>query len=180
MILVFDTETTGLIKAESTPLEKQPKIIEYAGIKLDNDLNEVERFQCLINPQQKLESIITDITGLTDNQLKDEKTFGGVYNDLYDFHQGVTTWVAHNVQFDFQMMFNDLRRIEKQWNFPYPKKYICTSDGTTFLNKGKRFKLGQLYEVATGKKIINAHRAMNDVEALVEVLRWLKSEHQFI
>ena len=49
-MIVFDTETTGLPLTHSAPLESQPKIIEIAVIKLDFDMNEVERFEALVNP----------------------------------------------------------------------------------------------------------------------------------
>lgn len=46
--IVFDTETTGLLKPESAPLSEQPQIIEFAGIKVDFDtLEEIDRLEFL-------------------------------------------------------------------------------------------------------------------------------------
>ena len=42
-MIVFDTETTGLPLPETAPLESQPRIIEFAGIKLDHDIKEIDR-----------------------------------------------------------------------------------------------------------------------------------------
>ena len=38
-MIVFDTETTGLPLADSAPLSSQPKVIEIALVKLDEDMN---------------------------------------------------------------------------------------------------------------------------------------------
>ena len=35
-IIMFDTETTGLLLPEGAPLENQPQIIEFAAIAMDN------------------------------------------------------------------------------------------------------------------------------------------------
>ena len=35
-MIIFDTETTDLVKPGLVPLEDQPHIIEFAGIKLDD------------------------------------------------------------------------------------------------------------------------------------------------
>ena len=180
-MIIFDTETTGLTKAGAIPLSQQPTIIEFAAIKLhDKTLKEKSRLDFLVNPKQQLEPIITKITGITDNDLTNEPTFGEKYSDLYDFFLGETIWVAHNIQFDFSLMKFDLQRIGKEFSFPYPKQYICTSEGTKHLNNGKRFKLNDLHKLATGKPIENAHRAINDVEALVACVKWLRKEHDFI
>ena len=53
-MIVFDTETTGLPLTHSAPLESQPKIIEIAVFKLDFDMNEIERFEALVNPERPI------------------------------------------------------------------------------------------------------------------------------
>ena len=69
-MIVFDTETTGLPAADAAPLAKQPHIIEFAAIKLDEDtLEEVSRLEFLSKPPIDLPPIITKITGITDADL---------------------------------------------------------------------------------------------------------------
>ena len=61
--VVFDIETSGL-----NP--KKDKIIEIGAIKY-KDNKKIDEFSYLINPEIKLNQIITDVTGITDDDLKE-------------------------------------------------------------------------------------------------------------
>jgi hypothetical protein len=63
--VVFDIETSGLNPHKD-------KIIEIGAIKYINN-EKVEEFSYLIDPEIKLEPIITRVTGLTDEDLKGKK-----------------------------------------------------------------------------------------------------------
>ena len=180
-MIVLDTETTGITKPDASPIDKQPQIIELAAIKIsDKTLKEQGRFDTLINPQCSLPPIITEITGITDADLQGQPNFADALIGFKEFCLGEKIWVAHNVMFDFNMIRFELERLDQQFNFPYPLRYVCTSEGTKFLNNGSRLKLGALYELLTGKKLENAHRAMNDVEGLVRCVKELRKQHEFI
>ena len=84
-MIVFDVETTGLPKAEGSDLDMQPQIIEFGAIKLDDDLKEIDRIEFFCNPNQPLPAVIKKITGITDDQLKDEKPFVAYYQQLCEF-----------------------------------------------------------------------------------------------
>jgi len=80
ILILFDTETTGFPKYVDVDLEKQPKIIDFAAIKLDdNTLEEVDRIEFLCNPQEKLDEKIKEITKLTDKDLEDKQSFESYY-----------------------------------------------------------------------------------------------------
>jgi DNA polymerase III alpha subunit (gram-positive type) len=170
-MIIFDTETTGLLKANIVDLDKQPKIIELAAIKLDDKtLEEVDRIEFLVNPKESLEKIITKITGLTDNKLKDAKTFEYHYEKLADFFLGEKYLLAHNIAFDMGMLKNDLARIGRLTQFPYPPIQICTVV-QTFQIKGYRLNLSKMHQHLFGEDFPEAHRAMNDVEALTRCVK---------
>lgn len=175
-MIVFDTETTGLPVAMNMPLDRQPHIIEFAAIKLDDDtLEEKDRIEFLCKPPISIPPIITNITGITDDKLKDEKPFSAYMKPLVNFFIGEKVLIAHNIDFDRKLLMFELSRMGMMTNFPWPPIHICTVEKTTFI-KGHRLKLGELYEIATGNKIKDAHRAMNDVEALCASIAWLKAE----
>lgn len=173
-MIVFDTETTGLVEADGTPLDRQPKIIEIACIKVDKDWNEIDRFERLVNPQAPLPDIITKITGLTDKDLEDQPPFAGIYDDLCDFWLGETKMLAHNVKFDTDLMRFDLMRIGKLLHFPWPKTHVCTVQASCPL--GIKKTLGNLYHHAFKEDFPDAHRAMPDVEALLRLATWMDKE----
>lgn len=169
-ILVLDTETTGLPLHPEAPLEKQPKIIEFGCALLDpKSGNIIDELNVLINPQEPLEAIITKITGLTDDQLRDAKPFGGVVDQLRPFFGRAGIVVAHNLPFDRTMMRNELARSGIS-DFPWPPIEVCTV-GLFKEIWGRNPKLTELYEYLLCKPLAQTHRALDDVHALVEIIQ---------
>jgi|TARA_R110000823_G_scaffold104993_3_gene223226 DNA polymerase III epsilon subunit-like protein len=174
-MIFFDLETTGLPKAEGSDLDMQPKIIEFGAIKLDEDLVESDRIEFLCNPGYPLEPIITKITGIKDEDLKDEKPFIANYHRVCEFFLGEKTVVAHNLPFDRKILKFELERLDKLTKFPWPYEHICTveiGEGVW----GKKRKLGDIYEEITGEKIDGAHRSTVDIEAMIEIFKWYRKE----
>lgn len=172
-MIIFDTETTGLLKSSIVDLEQQPKIIEFAAIKLDDKtLEEVDRIEFLVNPGHALPAVITKITGIEDSDLKDVKPFVDYYEQLTNFFLGEKYLIAHNVAFDVGMLTTELSRIGRLTQFPWPPIQICTVNKTMTI-KGYRLKLSILYSHLFGEEFKEAHRAMNDVMALVRCVKTL-------
>lgn len=166
--LIFDTETTGL-PAKSSDLKLQPKIIELAAIGLDLDTGEeFGRFDSLFNPEQRLDPIITKITGLKDEDLRDAPLFGEKAPAFLSLVQKADAIVAHNLSFDHSLVTFEFMRLgmEERWFSAIPKGRICTVEQTIFL-KRHRLRLSDLHEFLFGEPFAGAHRAMVDVEALV-------------
>ena len=59
--------------------------------------------------------------------------------------------------------------------FPWPPKHLCTIEVGEKVWGIKR-KLTDIYLEVTGKEHKGAHRAVDDVKATVEVLKWYKKE----
>lgn len=174
-MIVFDTETTGLPAAEGSPLHLQPKIIEFAGIKLhDETLEEQDRLEFLCNPGMPLPEIITKITRLTDKDLESEPPFEANLPRVIDFFLGERVMVAHNVDFDRKLLTYELQRIGMMDRFPWPFHHKCTVEASFSIN-GHRLNLKKLHTLATGQDFEDAHRAMPDVEALVRCVKYLRS-----
>jgi DNA polymerase III epsilon subunit-like protein len=175
-VIVFDTETTGLIQHSSAPLDTQPEIIEFAAIKLDPFLDEVDRLTFLCKPARlPLPAKITEITGLKDADLIGQPSFARQLPLVENFFRGEECAVAHNCAYDIGMTELELRRLGRVTRFPWPTQQLCTVELTKHL-KGHRLKLGELYQLLTGKEMRDAHRAMNDVEQLCEAIRAMRTE----
>jgi len=186
-MIFFDTETTGLLKPNLVSLMQQPRIIEIYAVRFDSDWNVVGEVDTLINPEQELEPVITRITGIEDKDLIGKPTFIEVYPQLCELFLGETEAAAHNAEFDFGMLRVELQRSDLHYKFPWPIKHTCTVEESTHLTadsklmsqfdkpvNSRRLKLSQLHQLATGKPHENAHRAKDDVMALVRCYRWLK------
>jgi DNA polymerase III epsilon subunit-like protein len=173
-MIIFDTETTGLPQPSVVPVDQQPHIIEFGAVKLsDTTLIETDRLHFLLNPGVPLEPIITKITGLTDKDLKDEKPFSAYYLKLVRFFLGEEMLVAHNAPFDVALLTFELARIDMVTRFPWPFKQACTVERSTHLT-GSYLKLEKLYKELFGRDPNQTHRAMGDVEILVDCVRELR------
>lgn len=175
-MIIFDTETTGLVGPEALPLEKQPHIVEFSAVKLNDKLEQIDDIDFICNPGIELSPEITKITGLKTDDVKGKPPFGAHMTKLTDFFLGQHTIVAHNCEFDMKMLLLELRRLGKEYHFPWPSQRICTVERTEHI-KGFRLNLASLYELSTkGGKFSGAHRAMNDVKALAQCVRWMRKE----
>ena len=168
--LIFDTETTGLIKSLRQPLESQPKVIELFAILVDAKWKELGRVSALIQPGLRLDPVITKITSITDAMLTKCPPFGAITPKWEALVKKADQVVGHNVTFDIDMIDLEYRRMEKVC--PWPKLRLCTVEATEFL-KGHRMKLQDLHEHLLGKKFDGAHRAESDVMAVLAVLKEL-------
>lgn len=99
--VVFDTETTGL-------KDQVDQIIEIGALKvIDNEV--VEEFDVLINPETEIPEIITEITGITQEMVVQEKTIAEVLPKFLEF-VGDLPVVCHNAPFDIGFINANLKR----------------------------------------------------------------------
>jgi len=174
MITIFDLETTGLVGAKGKDQLHQPHITEFYAMQIDNNLQFVRDFDTFIKPPVPIPQHITKITGIDDVMVADAPTFLQVYKNIIEVFYCSHTVVAHNLSFDQEVIITELKRIGKEYHFPYPPIKFCTVEQSIHV-KGYRLKNSELYEIATGKQIENAHRAKNDVMATFESYKWLRS-----
>lgn len=176
-MILFDTETTGLVNPTLVPLDQQPEIIELGAVKLDDaTLEEVEYFTALVKPKRlPLDPKITQITGLTSFDLQDQKPFAAYYLPLCQFFLGEHVLVGHNLDFDRSLLWFELQRIDKVRQFPWPYVHQCTVELTFHLN-GYRLSQDKLYQHYCQKPPSGAHRALADVRNLADVVRLMRAE----
>jgi DNA polymerase III epsilon subunit-like protein len=172
LLVVFDTETTGLPLHPDAPLEKQPKIIELGAALLDSDGKVVDTFQQLLHPGEDVTDEITKITGITNDQLKDQPKFVEVLPQLRAFFDRAFAVFAHNLPFDKKLLMFDLKRAGCE-DFPWPEQEYCTI-GLHRSIWGRNMKMTELYEHAMEKPLPQTHRALDDVMALVEIIQALE------
>lgn len=185
---IFDTETTGLLGNRALPLEKQPQVIEFYGMVIDESddgnnwelVDELDTFFANTTGKRldvpftaKSPKSIATITGITDEMLKDEGAKRPTRDDIQriqDMLDKSDAIVAHNLSFDIGMMDVEAKRLGKM--FDYPKRRICTVLETMQL-RGHRLNLSALHELLFGEKFAGAHRAKVDVGALGRCVREL-------
>lgn len=175
LTLVYDNETTGMLKPEVSDLSAQPKIIEFAVVCIDQSYDRISEHSWLIYPGEQITPEITKITGLKNEDLHGKPTFIEVLPEIEDVFMGKHRLMAHNLPFDMGMLTNELKRVGRQFAFPYPPNQLCTVQLAADLIFGRRAKMTELYEKTLGKPLAQTHRALDDVNALVEIIsaqRW--------
>src|SRR3990172_2370399 len=168
--MVFDTETTGLTLPEVANVSQQPHIIEIGAALLDEKRKVIDKFSQLIKPPFPLSPEITKITGLRDTDLATAPGFAEVLPRFTEFVLGCHRLCAHNLPFDLMILTSELRRLGREFAFPYPPEQFCTAE-LALQENGKRPRLIELHKLTLGKEYKQTHRALDDVMALVRILQ---------
>ena len=154
--VVFDIETTGL-------KPDREEITEIGAVKIKNR-EIVDRFQTFVNPRKPIPPNITELTGITDDMVKDAPFICDAIKDFYAFC-GDAVLVAHNASFDTSFIKIAAERNELEYNFTVLDTLElarCTVEGT------KNYKLDTLTK-HFNVKLTNHHRAIDDAAATGEV-----------
>lgn len=181
VVVLFDTETTGLLKPKVSDIHTQPQVIEYYGMKAihraDGVIEKIDEFETYLRPAKEFnESIITKITGITNAMIKDAPSFFDIHKKLLEFYSGVGRIVAHNCAFDDAMVKNEYLRLATDEQITVDEfndaiaqinsmKKLCTVQKTMFIQQ-RRLSLTNLHLELFGVPFEGAHRARGDVEAL--------------
>ena len=168
-IVIFDTETTGLLQPENSNLNMQPKIIEFYGVRLDENFSIVKEFETLINPGEPIPKEASRVNGIDDRMVKDKPSFLDVSEGISDLFAGSNLSVAHNHGFDSGMLDVEYRRIDKPCVESLHK--CCTVEATMGMT-GHRLSLVRLHWMLLQEQF-KAHRAKDDVFALVRCFHHL-------
>ena len=147
--VAFDLETTGLSS-------KTDRIIEIGAVRMENG-REVERFQTFVHPGQKLDRKIVELTGITDEMLKDAPNIEQVLPQFLEF-VGDCVLVAHNSEFDTGFIRAECQRQGLEYKFTSADTLILSQNLLSHLGK---FKLDVVAD-ALSLPEFNHHRAADD------------------
>lgn len=151
-IIAFDLETTGLDP-------KNDAIIEIAFVKFD-ETGILDRYTTLINPGFPLPAESMNITGITDDDLKDAPFFSDIRPKLLEFLADGSPLLGHNVDFDISFF--------REYGVDVGARPILDTFRLSeiLFFDAKSLNLGSLLE-SFGKAFDGGHRALADTEATV-------------
>ena len=160
-LVVFDLETTGLDLVKA-------RIIQISYIKVFPDGRE-ERGNELINPEEPIPPFITQLTGFTDEDVKDKPTFKEIAPKLAELFTGCDFGGFNSNGFDIPLLAEEFLRAGIDFDFSKCRMI----DAMNIFRKMERRNLASAYKFYCGRKMeddFEAHRADQDTEATYRVL----------
>lgn len=147
----FDIETTGL-----NP--EKDKIIEIGAVKVV-DKKIVGKFSELVNPKIELPAIITKITGINNNMVKNADTEDNVIPRFLDFAEDHVV-IGHNVKFDYSFV----KVASSKYQSKFEKYAIDTLELSRYFHKDFESKSLENMSKYYGIHNEHAHRAYDDAK----------------
>lgn len=192
MIIVFDTETSGLPKNWGAPVtdgDAWPRMVQLAWQLYRDDGRKIAEHNYIIKPEgYEIPEEVAKIHGITtERALAEGMPLEWV---LMHFHLSVIhahTLVAHNISFDQMILGAEFARngnwVETRFKIVEESQFlkkVCTMKGSTDFcgiqgSRGKKWpKLIELHEKLFGNGFEGAHDALVDVQALAKCYFELK------
>lgn len=154
--ICFDIETTGLSAARD-------KITEIGAVKVENGVI-TDTFSTFANPEMPIPQKITQLTGITDDMVKDAPSQSDAVGAFLEF-AGDNVLVAHNAPFDTSFIAKACEDMGREYNY--------TSIDTVAISRAilTDIKNCKLDTVAKFLRLgdFNHHRATDDAEMLARI-----------
>lgn len=154
--ICFDIETTGLSAARD-------KITEIGAVKVENGVI-TDTFSTFANPEMPIPQKITQLTGITDDMVKDAPSQREAVGAFLEF-AGDNVLVAHNAPFDTSFIAKACEDMGREYNY--------TSIDTVAISRAilTDIKNCKLDTVAKFLRLgdFNHHRATDDAEMLARI-----------
>jgi len=161
-LVIFDLETTGLDIVKD-------RIIQLSYIKVMPNGEEI-RGNYLINPEVYILPVITELTGITNDDVKDKPTFKQLAGEIHEVFKGSDIAGFNSNHFDVPLLAEEFLRAGIDFDFTKCRLI----DVQTIFHKLERRNLAAAYKFYCGRKMsddFEAHRADQDTEATYRVLQ---------
>lgn len=157
--IALDIETTSLDPEKGN-------ILEIGAVRF-NEKEVLDEWESLINPEEKIPTIVKAITGITEESVKKAPTFEEIKEEFIKF-VGKEPIVGHNIHFDLDFLK------AKGINFPN-KRYDTWRLATILLPKFPSHSLEALADYLKIKHL-EKHRSLADAKASAELFLVLLGE----
>ena len=161
-LVIFDLETTGLDLVND-------RIIQISYIKVHPNGKE-ERGDHLVNPEKPIPSEIAALTGISDADVANARTFKQLSSELEAKFKGCDFAGFNSNHFDIPLLAEEFLRAGIDFDFGKCRLI----DVQTIFHKMERRNLAAAYKFYCGRKMeedFEAHRADQDTEATYRVLQ---------
>lgn len=158
-ICFFDLETTGINITTD-------RIVEIAILKVHPNGKE-ENKTWLVNPTIKIPKEVTEIHGISDEDVADKPTFKEIAKDVYNMIKDSDLGGFNSNRFDIPLLAEELLRAEVDFDM----KNRVSIDVQTIFHKMEQRTLSAAYKFYCQEELVGAHGAEADAKATYEVLK---------
>ena len=163
-LVVFDLEATGLDLVNDRIIQ-----VSYVKVCPGDKEGEEERKSLFVNPGKPIPALVQQLTGITDDMVKDAPTFKQLAKQLADSFMGCDFAGFNSDRFDVPMLAEEFLRAGVDFDFSKCRLI----DAQNIFHKREPRNLAAAYRFYTGRKMeddFRAHRADQDAEATYRVL----------
>lgn len=154
----FDLETTGVDPDND-------RIVQVAMIRVEPDGSR-RTWETLVNPQRPIPPAATAVHGISDDDVKDKPTFAQLRGEVERMLAGSDLAGYNSIRFDGPLLQAELRRAGSELDLRGAKHI----DGLVIFRLMEPRNLTAAYRKYCGKDLVDAHSALADTEATLEVL----------
>jgi len=155
-VVALDLETTGLDPHRDA-------IIEIGAVYFDGE-NTFRKWQSLINPKRLIPKMITQLTNISNDMVRDAPPIEEVIQEFSEFI-GEYPLIGHSISFDLSFLRKHMQFKDNLINDTF-------EIASVILPKAPRYSLTALVE-QLGSGNPNPHRALDDAEATLSIFRKL-------
>jgi DNA polymerase III subunit epsilon len=164
-LVVLDLETTG------TWIEKD-RIIEIALVKTAPDgCRDV--FSSKVNPMMPIPKVVTELTGISDADVKSAPTFASIAQKVLDFIGEADLGGFNLERFDLPLLQREM--IDAGFKFDWQSR--CVYDAQKVYHLHEKRDLSAALNHYCGEELKDAHSALADAEATLDILKAQITRH---
>lgn len=159
-LAIVDVETTGGSPPHDRIIEIGIALIDYGRL--------THTYSHLINPQTWISPFITQLTGITPEDLDNQPTFHELASDIFP-RLNNRLFVAHNARFDLSFIRSEFTRL----NYTFTPKHLCSARLSRHLFP--RYRSHSLDSLISryGLIVTQRHRALGDSLAVWDFFQQL-------
>jgi DNA polymerase-3 subunit epsilon len=166
-IVFFDIEATGLSVIKD-------RIVQIALIKYKKDGSDPIELSMMINPAMPISEEAMAVHGITPEMVRNKPTFQQVAAQIFEFIGNADLSGYNSDRYDIPMLLEEFARSGYDLDMNIRK----TLDVQKIFYKMEPRTLSAAYKLYCKKQIENAHDALADVRATVEVLQGMIKRYE--
>lgn len=181
--IMIDLEMNKIEKQKRDEKKLSSELIEIGAVRMDENFNLLDKYQTYVATDYgKMDSVIIDLTGITDDMLVGAPKFARAMDDF-------AKWIGKEPTTFYSWSMSDIRQFQNESDFKgYKGKIISRMEKnwvdfqeeySKLLGITKKIKLNQAVAAADYEFTGDQHTALADAVNTAEILKLSKNPDEF-